>query len=198
MIACVRSEAATLRLAVLPRFGLHADAALVLAGAGLVGVAVQVSTPLPFTPVPITGQTLAVVLRGRLAGHAARRRQPRRLPSGRAGRGASLCPARARARGPRRRQRWLPGQLRPRRSPYRLALRAALGPALLVRRRRAVDRQPRHLPRRAALARGRSGHERREDARTALYPFVAGDLLKLYLAAALLPTAWRVVGRAHR
>jgi biotin transport system substrate-specific component len=26
-----------------------------------------------------------------------------------------------------------------------------------------------------------------------LYPFVVGDLLKLYLAAALLPTAWRLV-----
>lgn len=28
-----------------------------------------------------------------------------------------------------------------------------------------------------------------------LYPFVLGDLLKLYLAALLLPTAWRVVSR---
>jgi biotin transport system substrate-specific component len=27
-----------------------------------------------------------------------------------------------------------------------------------------------------------------------LYPFVPGDILKLYLAGALLPTAWRVVG----
>ena len=26
-----------------------------------------------------------------------------------------------------------------------------------------------------------------------LYPFVVGDLLKLYLAGALLPAAWRVV-----
>ena len=28
-----------------------------------------------------------------------------------------------------------------------------------------------------------------------LYPFVLGDLLKLYLAGALLPGAWRLVGR---
>jgi biotin transport system substrate-specific component len=28
------------------------------------------------------------------------------------------------------------------------------------------------------------------------YPFVVGDVLKLSLAAALLPAAWRVVGRA--
>lgn len=27
-----------------------------------------------------------------------------------------------------------------------------------------------------------------------LYPFVVGDVLKLYLAAAALPTAWRIVG----
>ena len=29
-----------------------------------------------------------------------------------------------------------------------------------------------------------------------LYPFVPGDTLKLYLAATLLPTAWRLIGRA--
>jgi len=28
-----------------------------------------------------------------------------------------------------------------------------------------------------------------------LYPFVPGDLIKLYLAAAVLPTAWRYAGR---
>jgi biotin transport system substrate-specific component len=28
-----------------------------------------------------------------------------------------------------------------------------------------------------------------------LYPFVPGDLLKLYLAGALLPGAWRLVSR---
>jgi biotin transport system substrate-specific component len=30
-----------------------------------------------------------------------------------------------------------------------------------------------------------------------LYPFIPGDTLKLYLAAALLPTAWRVVERTR-
>ncbi|MEX2032194.1 MAG: biotin transporter BioY, partial [Dehalococcoidia bacterium] len=29
-----------------------------------------------------------------------------------------------------------------------------------------------------------------------LYPFIPGEILKLYLAAALLPTAWRFVGNA--
>jgi biotin transport system substrate-specific component len=40
------------------------DAALVLGGAGLTGIAAQVSIPLPNTPVPVTGQTFAVLLVG--------------------------------------------------------------------------------------------------------------------------------------
>lgn len=38
------------------------DAALVVGGAALVGLAAQLSIPLPFTPVPVTGQTFAVLL----------------------------------------------------------------------------------------------------------------------------------------
>jgi biotin transport system substrate-specific component len=30
-----------------------------------------------------------------------------------------------------------------------------------------------------------------------LYPFVPGDMFKLYVAAAVLPTAWRLVGRVR-
>jgi biotin transport system substrate-specific component len=63
-MAPVQSQAATLRLAVLPRAGLVADAMLVVGGAGLVALAAQVSIHLGFTPVPITGQTFAVVLVG--------------------------------------------------------------------------------------------------------------------------------------
>jgi biotin transport system substrate-specific component len=40
------------------------DAALVVGGAGLVGLAAQVAIPLWFTPVPLTLQTLAVLLVG--------------------------------------------------------------------------------------------------------------------------------------
>jgi biotin transport system substrate-specific component len=40
------------------------DAMLVVGGAGFVALAAQVSFDLPFTPVPITGQTFAVVLVG--------------------------------------------------------------------------------------------------------------------------------------
>ena len=48
--------------------GLVRDGALVLGGAGLVGLFAQVSVTLPFTPVPITGQTFAVLLVGATLG----------------------------------------------------------------------------------------------------------------------------------
>jgi biotin transport system substrate-specific component len=60
----VNPQAATLRLAVFPRAGLLADAVLIVLGAGLVAACAQISISLPFTPVPITGQTFAVVLVG--------------------------------------------------------------------------------------------------------------------------------------
>jgi biotin transport system substrate-specific component len=60
----VNAQAATLRQAVVPRTDLLTDALLVLAGTGLVAGAAQISFKLPFTPVPITGQTFAVVLVG--------------------------------------------------------------------------------------------------------------------------------------
>ena len=60
----------TLRHAVFPRSGLLTDALLVLGGAALVGLAAQVSFRLGFTPVPITGQTFAVLLVGAAYGPA--------------------------------------------------------------------------------------------------------------------------------
>jgi biotin transport system substrate-specific component len=59
-----QTHAATLRYAVLPRAGLLTDALLVVVGAGLVAACAQISIHLGFTPVPITGQTFAVVLVG--------------------------------------------------------------------------------------------------------------------------------------
>lgn len=44
------------------------DATLVLGGAALVGLAAQLSLPLPGTPVPVTGQTFAVLLVGAALG----------------------------------------------------------------------------------------------------------------------------------
>ncbi|MET7800303.1 biotin transporter BioY [Streptomyces decoyicus] len=40
------------------------DAALVLGGAGLTGIAAQIAVPLPGSPVPVTGQTFAALLVG--------------------------------------------------------------------------------------------------------------------------------------
>ena len=58
------THAPTLRVALLPRAGLLTDALLVCAGAGLIAASAQLSIKLPFTPVPITGQTFSVLLVG--------------------------------------------------------------------------------------------------------------------------------------
>src|SRR5277367_6428109 len=60
----MQAQAATLRLAVLPRSGLLADVLLVVGGAAFVALAAQVSIGLGFTPVPLTGQTFAVLVVG--------------------------------------------------------------------------------------------------------------------------------------
>lgn len=54
----------TLATAVVPKSSLATDTLLVAIGAALVAVAAQVSIPLSFTPVPLTLQTAAVVLVG--------------------------------------------------------------------------------------------------------------------------------------
>jgi biotin transport system substrate-specific component len=58
----METQAATLRVAVLPRTNLLVDALLVCAGAAFVALCAQISIHLGFTPVPITGQTFAVLL----------------------------------------------------------------------------------------------------------------------------------------
>lgn len=52
----------------LPRSGLLVDAVLVLGASLLLALSAQVALPLPFSPVPVTGQTLAVLLLGALLG----------------------------------------------------------------------------------------------------------------------------------
>jgi len=44
------------------------DAALIIGGSLLVGLSAQIAIPLPFSPVPITGQTFAVIFLGALFG----------------------------------------------------------------------------------------------------------------------------------
>jgi biotin transport system substrate-specific component len=72
-MAMTTTREATLAQQVVPRRGLLAnelvrDGLLVLAGSLFVALCAQISIPLPFTPVPLTGQTMGVVLVGSLLG----------------------------------------------------------------------------------------------------------------------------------
>jgi biotin transport system substrate-specific component len=193
----VRPDATTLRLAVFPRAGLLTDALLVLAGTAFVAIAAQVSIPLPFTPVPITGQTFAVVLVG-----------------------ASLGPLLGFAS---LMLYWLVGIAgAPVYADQTSGWETFVGPtggyivgfmfAALATGYLAQRRWDRRFPSSvAAMLTGNviiyipgllwlahyldTGLE--ETLELGLYPFVVGDLLKLYLAGALLPLAWKLVDRAR-
>jgi len=191
----VSSQAATLRTAVFPRVGWAADAALVCAGAALIAGAAQVSIPLPFTPVPVTGQTFAVLLvgagLGTLRGGAsgllylllglvgapvyADGHHGLAVITGATGGYLVAFPLAAALSGRLAERRW------DRR--FSSAVGAMLTGNVLVY---LVG-----LPW-LSVSLG-TGLERTLE--LGLYPFVPGDLLKLYLAAALLPSAWRLVGR---
>jgi biotin transport system substrate-specific component len=191
----MRPDAATLRLAVFPRSSVLTNVLLVLAGTAFVAIAAQVSISLPFTPVPITGQTFAVVLVGASLGALL----------GLASLGLYLfvgalgAPVYAdQAHG------WdvLTGPT----GGYIVGfVLAAVLTGFL-----AQHRWDRHFNSAvAAMLSGNvviylvglpwlaakldTGLEGTLEA--GLYPFVVGDLLKLYLAGALLPAAWAAVKR---
>ena len=191
----MRPEAATLRLAFFPRSGLLTDVLLVLAGTGFVALAAQVSFDIPGTPVPITGQTFAVVLVGASLGALL----------GLASLGLYLfvgalgAPVYADGHhgwdvltGPTGGYivgfvlaaivtGWLAQQRGDRR--FSSAVAAMLTGNVLIY---AVGlpwlADDQDLGFKETMAEG-------------LAPFIPGDLLKLYLAAALLPGAWRLVER---
>jgi biotin transport system substrate-specific component len=193
----VNPQAATLRLAVFPRAGLLTDAVLVLAGTGLVAGAAQISVKLWFTPVPITGQTFAVVLVGASLG---------------AVRGtASLLL-----------YLWLGVAGAPIYAHHNhgwAVLTSATGGyivgfvlAAAVTGYLAERHWDRQLS--SAIAAMLTGNvivylvglpwlavvldtNLEKTLEFGLYPFVPGDVFKLYLAAALLPSAWRLVKRAR-
>ena len=191
----MRPDAATLRLAVFPRSGLLADVLLVLGGSVFVALAAQVSFDLPFTPVPITGQTFAVVLVGAALGALL----------GLASLGLYLfvgaLGAPVYAEGS---HGW--GVLTGPTGGYIVGfvLAAALIGALAQQRwdRRFASAVTAMLSGNVliylvglpwlAVDQGLGFEDTLE---AGLYPFVVGDLLKLYLAAALLPGAWRLVER---
>ena len=191
----MRSDAATLRLAVLPRTGAVTDALLIAIGAGLISGAAQISISLPFTPVPITGQTFAVLLVGAslgtfrggasallyvLLGIAgapiyADHNHGWAVITGASGGYLVSFPIVSALTG------WLAEQRWDRR--FSSAVGAMLTGNVVVY---LIG-----LPWLAVVL--NTGLEKTLE--LGLYPFVPGDTFKLYIAAALLPTAWRAVER---
>ena len=187
----------TLRLRAAPA-GLAVDAALVLGGALLVAGAAQIAFKLPFTPVPVTGQTFAVLLVGSSLG-AVRGAASLSLYLAL---GAAGLPFYAQgASGASQISSPSGGYL------VGFVAAAALTGALA---QRGWDR--RFATSVSAMLTGnvviylfglvwlahslQTGLERTLE--LGLYPFVPGDVLKLYLAAAVLPTAWRLISRQPR
>lgn len=164
------------------------DLLLVAAGALLVALLAQVRIPLPFTPIPLTGQTFAVLLVGAALG------------SKRGFVSLGLYTGLGLARLCRRRIRfglhpWPDGRLPVRVYPFRLHHRPA-------GRARTGTKHP-HLP--PALP-GRDGDTLRPGRGLAgllcrptggtcqrRAPFLPGDVIKLTLAATTLPAAWKLV-----
>jgi biotin transport system substrate-specific component len=188
-------HAATLRLAVFPRSGLMTDVLLVVAGAGLVALAAQIEIMLGFTPVPISGQTFAVLLVGAAYGPLL---------------GASSlllyffvgllgAPVYSGGDGGWEIVKGATGG-------YLVGfIAAALLTGWLAQRR--WDRRFNSAV--AAMLTGSvviyafglpwlahvGDYDTLAVLEAGLYPFIVGDLIKLYLAGALLPSAWKLVQR---
>jgi biotin transport system substrate-specific component len=194
----MRAEAATLRLAVFPRVGLLADTLLVLGGTGLVAACAQISVNLGFTPVPVTGQTFAVVLVGGSLGavrgtaslllylwlgvagapiYAHHQHGWNVLTSASGGYIVGFVIAAA-VTG------WLAEQRWDRR--FSSSVSAMLTGNVIIY---LVG-----LPWLAVVL----NTNLEKTLEYGLYPFVPGDIFKLYLAGALLPAAWRVVERVSQ
>jgi biotin transport system substrate-specific component len=191
-------QAATLRLAVFPRVTPLTDVLLVLAGTALVAIAAQVSISLPFTPVPVTGQTFAVVLVGAALGSL------RGMLSLLVYLVVGLVGAPVYSDGDSGwtivhgatggyllgfiLAAWLTGRLAERRwdRHFSTSVSAMLSGNVVI-----------YLIGLPWLAHTlHTGLNRTLE--LGLYPFVLGDVLKLYLAALALPGAWRLVRWARQ
>ncbi len=187
----------TLRLAVVPR-GLVADAVLVAAGVLLIAACAQIAIPLGFTPVPITGQTFAVLLVGSAYGANLGATTvlfyllvgvvgaPVYSDGGSgwevlSGTNAGYLFGFAIAA-------WIAGWLAQKRWDRRFssAVAAMLTGQLVI------------YGCGLAWLGYELGTSFDETLELGLYPFVPGALLKIYLAAALLPGAWKLVSRLRR
>jgi biotin transport system substrate-specific component len=193
----VNTQAPTLRLAVLPRGGLLTDALLVCAGAGLIAASAQLSIKLPFTPVPITGQTFSVLLVGASLGIArggasallyvllglvfpvyAGHGEGWDVISGASGGYLVSYPFVAALTGYLAEKRWD--------RKFSSSVGAMLTGNVVI--------YLFGLPWLAVVL----NTSLEKTLELGLYPFVPGDTFKLYLAAALLPGAWRLIGRLKR
>ena len=189
----MRADAATLRGAVFPRTGAAADVALVTAGAALVALAAQIRFNLPFTPVPITGQTFAVLLVGASLGAV----------RGFASLALYLVVGLVGApvfTGGESGWDWMIGAT----GGYLVGFLVAAALTGWLAERQWDRRFSSAV---AALLTGNvvlfafglawlahvAGTGFTETLELGLYPFLVGDLVKLYLAAVLLPAAWRLV-----
>jgi biotin transport system substrate-specific component len=181
---------------ILPRRSTLADLSLIVLGSLFVAAFAQLSIPLPFTPVPITGQTFAVLLVGMVLG-------PRRgamallayLAEGAAGLPvfAEMGSGVATLLGPRGgylvgfvAAAWLVGLLAERgfdRSLIKTLAAMALGNAVI------------YFFGVLWLSRFVSGFVGDQGALAlGMYPFLIGDAIKASLAAMLLPSAWKLIG----
>jgi biotin transport system substrate-specific component len=168
------------------------DAALILSGSLLVALSAQIAIRLPFSPVPITGQTLAVLLVGALLG--ARRGSLALLAY--LAEGAAGLPVFANgSAGPTYMSGPTGGYL------FGFVLAAGLTGALAERgwdRRVWLTALAMVLGNVVIYACGLVwlstfvGIERAPE--LGMTPFIVGDLLKIALAAALLPSGWVLLG----
>lgn len=186
--------AATLRQAAVRRTGILTDAALVIGGALLMAGLAQIRIPLPFTPVPITGQTFGVLLVGASLGPVlgsssmllyvllgavglpfyAGQSGGWDVAIGATGGYLISYPLAAAAVGLLAERGWD--------KKVGSAIGAMLTGNVII-----------YLVGLPWLA-WRLNTGLTETLELGLYPFIPGDTLKLYLAAAALPGAWRLVG----
>lgn len=170
---------------VLPQTGLAKDVLLVLGFSVLVALSAQVTIPLPFTPVPITGQTFGVLLTGAVLGS---RRGALSLGTY-LGIGALGVPVFARSGGP---ATWgyLAGFVL---AAFVVGWLAEWGWDRSYRRSLAamlVGNVVLYIPGLLWLAQY-VGADRAIP--LGLLPFIPGDVAKLLLAAAALPTTWKLL-----
>lgn len=190
--------AITLRQAAFRRTNVWVDAGLVVAGALLVAASAQIRIPLPFTPVPITGQTFGVLLVGASLGpwHGvsslllyvllgglglpfyAGASGGWNVVAGATGGYLLSYPVAA----------WATGALAERGWDKKIgsSIGAMLTGNVII-----------YLFGLPWLA-WQLGTGLTKTLELGLYPFIPGDTLKLYFAAALLPGAWRFVNRARK